>query len=386
MRTKIINANIVRRDGILENSELLIEDGIISRIGDCSDVCTDSVYDACGGYVMPGFIDIHSHGGGGYDFMDATADEMRKISDFHLSHGTTTLVATTLTDTWESIEAALDTFASLCDNRGILHGVHLEGPWFSPAQCGAQDTSTMEKPNTKKLAELTAKYPFIERISLAPEEDSDFAVARTARDLGLVVAIGHTDADFDTAIAAAKAGYSLVTHLYSGMRGVVRVNAYRVAGAVEAALYDDSVTVEVIADGKHLPAGLLKLIYKCKGADKICLVTDSTRGSGMADGEEFMLGKVNGGTRAIIEDGVAKLPDRTSFAGSVATGDRLLRTFVELTEATLSDISVMLSETPARVMGYTDRGRIEEGFRADLVVTDSELNIETVFLNGEKVK
>jgi N-acetylglucosamine-6-phosphate deacetylase len=202
----------------------------------------------------------------------------------------------------------------------------------------------------------------------------------------VIAAIGHTDADFDMTEAAAKNGYSLVTHLYSGMRGVVRENAYRKEGCVEGTLYNDSLTAEVIADGKHLPSGLLKLIHKCKGKDRICLITDSTRGAGMPDGEEFMLGKKIGGTRAVIEDGVAKLPDRTSFAGSVCTTDRLFRTMVKLAGVPITEVSKMISATPARVMGYTDRGEIAEGKRADLVIMDKELNIKNIILKGEKQK
>ena len=386
MTLKITNAKIVLRDGVLDGGVLVIDGDTISYVGTLDTVKADSVYDAGGAYLLPGFIDIHSHGGGGFDFMDATAEEMLKISDFHLSHGTTTLVATTLTDTWAAIEAALDTFASLGERRKTLHGVHLEGPWFSPKQCGAQSTETMQKPSAQRLISLKAKYPFIERVSLAPEEDIDFAVGKAGKESGVIIALGHTDADFDTARASAKNGYTVATHLYSGMKGVERVNAYRVAGCVEGVLYDDSLIAEVIADGKHLPEGLLKLIYKCKGADNICLVTDSTRGAGMKDGEEMMLGKLIGGTPAIIEDGVAKLPDRKSFAGSVATADRLFYTMLSLSGAPIHEVSKMMSATPARAMGYTDRGEIKAGLLADLVVLDNEYKIKNIFLKGEMVK
>ena len=382
---KIINAKIVLENEVVLGDLLIADDGRILKIGTVDRVADETV-DANGSYLLAGFIDIHSHGGGGYDFMDASPEEMLKISGFHLGHGTTTLVATTLTDTWDSIEAALGRFKALGADRTTLHGVHLEGPWFSSKQCGAQSTETMEKPSPKKLRELKSKYSFIERISLAPEEDTGFATAKAGVDEGIVIAIGHSDADFDMTVSAAKNGYSLVTHLYSGMRGVVRENAYRVAGCVEGSLFDDSLTVEVIADGRHLPAGLLKLIYKCKGADRICLVTDSTRGAGMKDGEEMILGKLCGGTPAIIEDGVAKLPDRTAFAGSVATADRLFRTMMTLTDAPITDVSKMISATPARVMGYTDRGRIEVGLRADLVLMNGDYEVEAVFLNGELKK
>ena len=384
MKTKIYNATVVVDGGVIEGGTVVFENGVITYVGTELPE-TDESFDAEGKYLLPGFVDIHCHGGGGYDFMDATPDQMREISRFHLSHGTTTLVATTLTDTWESIEHSLDNFALLGDDRVTLHGVHLEGPWFSPAQCGAQSVDQMELPSLEKLKDIRSRYPFVERVSIAPEIDQGYDTGRGASEMGLIVSMAHTDANFDQTVAAADNGYSLVTHLYSGMRGVVRKNAYREAGCVEGSLYDDRLTVETIADGKHLPAGLLKLIYKVKGADKICLVTDSTRGAGAKDGDTIMLGKLIGGTVAIIEDGVAKLPDRQSFAGSVATTDRLFRTVYSLVGIPVWEVSKMISATPARAMGYTDRGVIEVGKRADLVIMDKELNINKIYLKGDLV-
>ena len=392
MTKKIINAKIVLPYGVVEG-DVIIRDGLIASVeaggaSECSgkSVCYDEVIDAEGCYLLAGFVDIHCHGGFGYDFMDATPDEMGEIERFHLSHGTTTLVATTMTDTWENIEGALSRFGEHLPDAITLHGVHLEGPWFSPSQCGAQSVEAMSKPSPKKLLELCRKYPFIERFSIAPDIDDGYETGRAGAALGKVVAIGHTDADFDTTVEAASNGYSLVTHAYSGMNGVVRVNAYRVAGAVEGSLYDDRLTTEVIADGKHLPEGLLKLIYKCKGADRICLITDSMRGAGMPEGATIMLGRLDGGNLCIIEDGVAKLPDRTSFAGSVCTTDRLFRTMVKLAGVPITEVSKMISATPARVMGYADRGEIAEGKRADFVIMDEELNIKNIILKGEKQK
>lgn len=392
MTTKIFNAKVVLPDGVFDG-ELVLRDGLIESVtrggsGVCcgESACYDEVIDAEGGYVLAGFVDIHCHGGFGYDFMDATPSQMGEIERFHLSHGTTTLVATTMTDTWENIEGAICRFGEHLPEAITLHGVHLEGPWFSPSQCGAQSVETMSKPSAEKLISLCEKYPFIERFSLAPDVDEGFETGKAGVSLGKVIAIGHTDADFDTAVAAADNGYSLVTHVYSGMKGVVRVNAYRVAGAVEGSLWDDRLTTEVIADGKHLPAGLLKLIYKCKGADRICLITDSMRGAGLPDGSTVMLGRLDGGNVCIIEDGVAKLPDRTSFAGSVCTTDRLFRTMVNIAGVSIPEVSRMISATPAKVMGYADRGVIAEGKRADLVIMDKELNIKNIILKGEKQK
>ena len=317
--------------------------------------------------------------------MDATPEEMIEISKYHLAHGTTTLVATTMTDTDEAIFAALDRFSLLGDNKLTLHGVHLEGPWLSAAQCGAQDVSKMSKPSKESLEKILKKYPFVERISAAPEVDPNYEVGLCGKEHGIVVAAAHTDCDFDTMIEAVDKGYTLVTHLYSGMKGVVRINAYRVAGCIEAGLYDDRITCEVIGDGKHLPHSLLKLIYKCKGADRICLITDGIRGAGLPDGTEFVSGRKEDGVPAIIEDGVGKMMDRQAFVGSVATTDRLFKNIITLGGASIVGASKMMSKTPARVMGYTDRGTIEVGKRADFVVVNDALDVTEVYLVGERV-
>lgn len=383
MKKQIVNARIVTPEGILENGVLRFCDGIIEYLGAEAEADIPTV-DADGAYLMAGFVDIHCHGGAGYDFMDATPEQMRKIAAFHLSHGTTTLLPTTMTDTWQAIYGVLDRYAALGEDTLTMVGVHLEGPWLSPAQCGAQDTSRMDTPSEEKLRLLMEKYPFIRRISAAPELDGGMAVGRLGRDLGLVMSVGHSDADFDTTVSAADNGYTMMTHLYSGMSVVHRKNAYRIAGAVEAALVDDRIFVELIADGCHLPAGLLKLVYKCKGAERIALVTDAMRGAGLADGQETMLGRMTDGVPCIIEDGVAKLPDRQSFAGSVATTDRLLRTMHTLAQIPLSECSKMLSQTPALILGLADRGSIEVGKRADFVLLDNELKIINTYMKGEE--
>lgn len=384
MEKQFINAKVVLPDKIIDNGVVVISNGMIKYIG--TDVIDGiETVDCEGKYLLPGFIDIHCHGGGGFDFMDATPDEMRKISRYHLAHGTTTLVATTMTDTDEAIFAALDRFALLGEDRVTLHGVHLEGPWLSAAQCGAQDVSKMSKPSKENLEKILEKYPFVERISAAPEVDPNYEVGLCGKENGIVVAAAHTDCDFDTMLEAVDKGYTLVTHLYSGMKGVVRVNAYRVAGCIEAGLYDDRLTVEVICDGKHLPHSLLKLIYKCKGADKICLITDGIRGAGLPDGTEFVSGRKEDGVPAIIEDGVGKMMDRQAFVGSVATTDRLLWNMVNLGGAPIIDVAKMMSTTPARVMGYTDRGAIEVGKRADFVIVNSDLSVSDVYLGGVRV-
>lgn len=382
MKTQFINANIVLPDGVLQGGVCAVGDGIIDYVG-TQPQAADETIDAKGAWLLPGFIDIHCHGGNGFDFMDATVDEMRQIADFHLKHGTTTLLATTMTGTWEEIYLALDRLSELLasDAPTPIHGVHMEGPWFNPAQCGAQDISCMDTPDPERLKQLAAKYPFIERVSAAPELENGLAFGRTGKELGLVVSAGHTDADFCEIQQAADNGYSLMTHLYSGMRLTERRNLYRVAGAVEAALYDDRLYVELISDGKHLPPELLKLVYKIKGTDRICLITDATRGAGLPDGTKTRIRKQ--GAEIVIDDGVAKLVDMTAFAGSVATTDRLLRVMHREAGIDLVNASRMLSGVPAKLMGYADRGSIEPGKRADLVLLDQNLQIKKVVFGGE---
>ncbi len=384
MRIQFVNARVITPEGIIEGGVVSVNDGKIEYIG-TEEAFEIETIDAEGKYLLPGFIDIHCHGGGGYDFMDASPEEMLEISKYHLKHGTTTLVATTMTDTDEAIFAALERFGKLGDERLTLHGVHLEGPWLSPLQCGAQDTSKMSKPSAEALESILERFPFVERISLAPEVDPNYEVGLCGRKKGIVVAAAHTDCDFDTMLESVGKGYTLVTHLYSGMRGVVRINAYRVAGCIEAGLYDDRLTVEVICDGKHLPGSLLKLIYKCKGADRICLITDGIRGAGLPEGTEFVSGRKCDGVPAVIEDGVGKMMDRQAFVGSVATTDRLLKNMCTLGAAPIEEVSKMMSATPARIMGYCDRGTIEVGKRADLVLVDESLNVTDVYLKGEKI-
>ena len=386
MKTVINDIKIVTIDGIIHGS-VEIDGGRIAKI---SKTPLNGGYpiDGTGKYLIPGFIDMHCHGGLGLDFIDCTAEEMEVIALHHLMHGTTTMLATTLTAKEQTTKDCLKTFGEYkkANPDGTLLGVHMEGPWFSPAQSGAQDPETMKNPNADELESIKKEYPYVLRVSAAPELDGGMDFGKRAKELGIISSVGHTDADFDTVVEASKNGYTLMTHFYSGMKGVTRVNAYRVAGAVEAGYYLDDMNVEIIADGKHLPQSLLKLIYKLKGVDKISLVTDATRGCGLPDGTKSFIGPKEAAMPMIVENGVAILEDRTAFAGSTATFDRLYRTMAEAIGKDLVALSKMASYNPAKVLGLTDRGEIAEGKRADLIVMDENLNIEKIIYKGNIVK
>jgi N-acetylglucosamine-6-phosphate deacetylase len=383
MKTAIINVNIVTTEEVIPNGVCVFDNGIIEYVG--TQKPNDAVViDGNNQYLIPGFIDLHCHGGNGLEFMDASVDEMEEIAKFHLSHGTTTLLPTTLAANGEETERALRTFAEYQEkySSGTLKGMHMEGPWLNPEQCGAQNVEYMKSAKKGELQDLKERYPFILRISAAPELEGGLELGKEAKELGIVASAAHTDADFQEIAEAKKNGYTLMTHLYSGMKGVTRKNAFRTAGAVEAGLYFDDLFVEIIADGRHLPIELLQFIYKCKGADRICLITDAIRAAGMKNGAQTVIGSLRNGLPVVVEDEVAKLLDRQSFAGSTATADRLYRTMAKAIGKDMVALSKMLSTTPARVMGWTDRGEISVGKRADMLLVNENLEIEKIILGG----
>ena len=272
------------------------------------------------------------------------------------------------------------------NERGAdMPGLHLEGPYFAPTQAGAQDPRFLKTPKPEEYLPILESTDKVLRWSAACELDGAMEFADACREHGVLCAIGHSDAEYETVEEAIRHGFTHLTHLYSCMSTVHRVNAYRVCGIVEAAYLRDDLTVEIIADGCHLPKGLLQMIYRFIDPDRTCLVTDSMRGAGLPDGAESILGSLTNGQTVIIEDGVAKMPDRKAFAGSVATADRLLRTMVNIAEVPLCDAVRMLTETPARIQKFTDRGTLDIGKRADIVLFDDSLKVVRTIVGGKTV-
>lgn len=383
--TIIKNARIVTGNGIT-NGSIAYDNGVITDAATCTG--DDKVIDACGAYLSAGFIDLHTHGGNGHDFMDGTVEAFLGAAELHAKHGTTTLLPTATSGSYEETCAMFDILekAQKINVSGAdMPGLHLEGPYFSPAQAGAQDPRFLKTPSPDEYLPIMNSTDKILRWSAACELEGAFELAEACRDRGILCAVGHSDADFSTVEEAIKHGFTHLTHFYSGMSTVHRVNAYRVCGVVEAGYLLDDLTVEIIADGCHLPKELLQMIYRFIGPDRICLVTDSMRGAGLPDGAESILGSLTSGQTVIIEDGVAKMPDRKAFAGSVATADRLLRTMVNLAGVPLTDAVKMLTETPARIQGLGDRGVLEAGKRADIVLFDDGLEIVSTVVGGRTV-
>lgn len=388
MRTILKNGRVITPIRIIENASVIVENGFIKDIfvgTDYTTVEADQVIDVNGKYISPGFIDIHTHGGGGYDFMDGTVEAIIKGAKAHLAFGTTSIVPTTLTSTMDELFNTLDNFREAKDKmiKGPnLLGMHLEGPYFSMEQRGAQDPKFIKNPDRNEYLKILNYSDNIIRWSLAPELEGSMEMARELTKRGILCSIAHTNANYDEVVKGYENGFTHITHLYSAMSTVHRINAFRHAGVVESAYLIDDMTVEIIADGVHLPSSLLKLIYKIKGPDRICLVTDSMRAAGMPEGESILGSNANG-LKVIVEDGVAKLLDRTSFAGSVATTDRLLRTMINMAEVPLYQAVKMLTLTPAKIIGVDKRkGSIAQGKDADIVVFDKDINISMVMVGG----
>ena len=346
------------------------------------------VIDAKGNYVSAGFIDIHTHGAGGYDFMDNTVEAYLKIAETHAKYGTTSLLPTTLASSKEELLKTIEVYREakeLNTNGAELMGLHFEGPYFSYEQRGAQDPKYLRNPDPDEYNAILEFSNNILRWSIAPELPGALEFGKKLCSKQILASIAHTNAIYEEIEEAFEAGFTHMTHLYSCMSTITRKNAFRYAGAIEAAYMNDNMTVEIIADGVHLPKSLLQFVYKFKGPDKIALCTDSMRGAGMPDGESI-LGSLQNGQRVIIEDGVAKTPDRSAFAGSVATADRLIRTMIQVAEVPLIEAVRMMTRTPACIIGADGiKGSIITGYEADLVIFNEQISVLTTISQGNVI-
>ncbi len=381
MLTQIINARILTPQGWLKDGSVLIRDGKILEVTNCDlAVIGATLIDAKGMYVLPGGVDLHVHGGGGSDFMECTEEAFRKAVKTHMRYGTTSIFPTLSSSTVPMIEQASETCTRLMaeENSPIL-GLHLEGHYLNMAMAGGQIPENIKNPDPNEYIPIVEKWECIKRWDAAPELPGAIQFGKYIKAKGILASVAHTQAEFEDMRTAYEAGYTHATHFYNAMPGFHKRREYKYEGTVESIYLLDDMTVEVVADGIHVPPTILRLVYKIKGVERTCLITDALACAASDSKEAF-------DPRVIIEDGVCKLSDRSALAGSIATMDRLIRTMVQKADVPLADAVRMASETPARIMGVYDRkGSLQKGKDADIIVMDDELKIRAVWAMGQLI-
>lgn len=382
MLTQIINARILTPSGWLKDGSVLIRDNKILEVTNCDlAVIGAELIDAKGMYVVPGGVEIHCHGGGGCDFMEGTEEAFRGAVKAHMKHGTTSIFPTLSSSTVPMIEAAAETCTKLMQepNSPIL-GLHLEGHYLNMKMAGGQMPENIKNPDPKEYISLVEKWNCIKRWDAAPELPGAMQFGKYISGKGIVASVAHTQAEYDDIKSAWESGYTLATHFYNAMPGFHKRREYKYEGTVESIYLIDDMDVEVVADGIHVPPTILRLIYKIKGVERACVITDALACAASDSTTAF-------DPRVIIEDGVCKLADRSALAGSIATRDRLIQTLVKKAEIPLEDAIRMHAETPARIMGVLDRkGTLAKGKDADLMILDEDLNIRGVWAMGKLVE
>lgn len=380
MLTQIINGQILTPQGWLNDGSVLISDGKILEITN-SDLAVigAKVIDAKGMYIIPGFVAMHVHGGGGYDFKQATAEAFEAATKAHLNHGATTIFPTISSSSFATLKQAVSVCETKMKEKGsTILGLHIEGPYLNPKMAGnlfAEDIKGIDKAEYTELIEST---DCIKRWDISPELEGAHEFAQYTRSKGIMTAITHTEAEYGDIKAAYAAGFTHAAHFYNAMPGFHKRREYKYEGTVESVYLMDNMTVEVIADGRHLPSTIIRLVYKIKGVERTCLVTDALTYAACEN--------PNVDPRFVIEDGVCKLADHSSLAGSLATMDKLVQTVVKA-GIPFSDAVRMASETPAKLIGVDDRkGSLQKGKDADILIFDRNLNLRAVWSMGNLVE
>lgn len=381
MLTQLINARILTPQGWLKDGSVLIRDGKILEVTNCDlAVIGANLIDVKGMYVLPGGVEIHAHGGGGRDFMECTEDAFRAAVNTHMKYGTTSIFPTLSSSTVPMIVQAAETCTKLMEEKDSpILGLHLEGHYLNMAMAGGQIPENIKNPDPNEYIPIVETWSCIKRWDAAPELPGAMQFGKYITAKGMLASVAHTQAEFEDIRTAYEAGYTHATHFYNAMPGFHKRREYKYEGTVESIYLLDDMTVEVVADGIHVPPTILRLVYKIKGVERTCLITDALACAASDSQEAF-------DPRVIIEDGVCKLADHSALAGSVATMDRLIRTVVQKAEIPLADAVRMASETPAKIMGVYDRkGSLQKGKDADIIVMDENLNIRAVWAMGKLV-
>ena len=381
MLKQIVNGRILTPNGWLEGGSVIIEDNKIKAVSNIDLHIVDAeIIDAKGCYVVPGGIDMHTHGGGGRDFIEGSEDAFRAAVNAHMKHGTTTIYPTLSSSTIPTIEAACQACEKLmAEKDSPVLGLHIEGSYINPKQAGAQNPVLIKAPLAEEYEPLLDKYSCIKRWDEAPELQGSVEFITACRKNGVLTALTCTRATYEDVVAAHDAGLSHAAHFYNAMPVVYKEHEFKVPGTVESVYALQDMTVEVIADGIHVPPVMLQVVYQIKGVEKTALITDSLA---YAASE----GNVSSEPSVILEDGVCKLADHSALAGSIATMDTLIRTCIHKAEIPMIDVFRMASETPAKIMGIYDRkGSIEEGKDADIMMFNDDINLTYVMQMGHEV-
>ena len=379
------NAKVIFPDKIRDC--VVVTDG-----GKITDICerfdaneNDTVTDCKGLYLSPGFVDIHVHGGGNKSAMSTDYTDIVEMAEAHLKYGTTSIAPTTLAAPISQLKEAVLSIkkASEESKKANILGVHLEGPYISLQYKGAQSPESILNPEKDPPEELLELWDKILIMGAAPECDGVLALGDKLRKRGIVASVAHSAASYEQVETAVQHGFSDVTHIYNACSSCFKTGLFRNAGVVEAGLYMDELTTQTIADLRHLPQGLLKLIYKCKGDSKMYLITDGLEFSA-SDIKENTVYTQENGVNVIYEDRVMKLADRSALAGSAATLSDCVRNMYKCIGIPIYSAVKIATLTPAEVCGYGKvKGKIENGYDADLIMFDDDINIKSVITNGK---
>ena len=380
MKTLLKNG-MVYRNHEFAKTDVLLDGRTICAVGDDLQADGAKVVDVAGAYVVPGFIDVHTHGAVGVDVNGASAEDFEKICRFQATQGTTSWQGSILTDTREQTLACIgeyNTWKAMEHEGADQMGIHLEGPFLCADYKGAMPEHLLQKPNMELLKEYQdAAHGDIRYITVSPEVEGIPEFIPEMKKLGMVVAIGHSGADYDTARKAIANGAMASTHTGNAMK-LLHQHFPAIWGAV---LEDDNLYCEIICDGRHLHPGTVRLIIKTKGLDRVVAITDSIMAAGLPDGD-YKLG-VND---VVVVDGDAKLKSDGTRAGSTLTTGKALLNLLEFTGKPLEQILPLLTENPAKLIGVYDRiGSIEEGKEADVVVLDKDCQVIRTYSKGKEV-
>ena len=372
---------VILPNEIRDDLDVVVRDGKIADLRPPSRNHADDAINLNGNYLAPGFIDLHIHGGVGRDAMEASVTALHAICAYHARGGTTSLLITTATAELSQICSALATVRKYRSQNRQIVGTHVEGPFLSAEKAGAQDARFFREPTAKTINELLEYRDVIKRITIAPELRGAPECIERFRAAGISVSGGHSNAWDEDARAGFERGMHSVTHVFNCMSSARKRGVARVAGLLEFALSEPQISCELIADGHHVLPTLMKMLYRAKGPDRICLVTDATAGAGLPDGTEFELA----GKKCVVSKGVCLLVDKSALAGSVASMIDLVGNMVRELGISLPEAIAMASRNPACEIGLTDKGTIATGKDADLVVISPALEVERTFVAGECV-